>query len=410
MKTGYTPLIAENYPPSNAKSIVVFDGDGKEVGEVSIAKMRPVNLGKPLYSFGLVSDMHVGTFGDAAIANQTKLDNALSFFEEFEFEEFEKKGCDFCCHSGDMTMFGFWFPFDEARQQSYFYPDDFDAYKKILDKHKNLPMHGCVGNHESYNNYAIVQTRTDSYANTSRVPKSKVAENWGDPTKSYNNLELLKAYTGRDLCYTMTQKNEVTKKDDVFIFFGQPGGSAPVERDKWIEQLGWLQNELESHRNQRCFVFEHLTLADDSGNPTIQDGDSDGIHNAFWGNLENTFKGLMAHYKNTIVFHGHSHLRPDQQDKVSYANYNVKHGFRSFSVPSTAACRYIDIDNNKLETDKPVNTSFCYIATAYPNHLVLRAYNLADKSEVAIAQYCIDMTIQPIEGGTFTDKTGIITT
>lgn len=396
MKTGYTPLIAENYPPSDAKSIVIFDEDEKEVGEVNIAKMRPVNLGKPKYSFGLVSDMHVGTYGDAAKANQTKLDNALSFFEE--------KKCNFCCHCGDMTMFGFWFPFDEEQQQSYYYPDDFDAYKKILEKHPNLPMHGCVGNHESYNNYAIVQTRTDSYASTSRVPASKIAENWGDPTKSYNNLELLKAYTGRDLCYTMTRDG------DVFIFFGQPGGSAPVERDKWIENLAWLQRVLEANCNKRCFVFEHLTLADDSGNPTIQEGDTDGIHNAFWGNLENTFKGLMAHYKNTIVFHGHSHLRPDQQDKVSYANYNVKHGFRSFSVPSTAACRYIDIDNNKLETDKPVNTSFCYIATAYPNHLVLRAYNLADYSEVIIAQYCIDMTIQPIEEGTYKDKTGIITT
>ena len=58
MKIGTTPLIAENIAPSNAKSIAIFDGDTK-VCDVDISKMKPTNLGEKLYSFCLLSDVHM---------------------------------------------------------------------------------------------------------------------------------------------------------------------------------------------------------------------------------------------------------------------------------------------------------------------------------------------------------------
>ena len=344
----YTHFIPQNIAPIGAKSIGVYDGDGKKVCNIPLGRLTPPTTGK-LYSFGLVSDTHV----DGNVTNATRLNDALTFYES--------QGCAFCCTAGDLTNVGFYF----EKGDTELYLAAMTEYKSVLDSHPNLPMHGCVGNHESYNKPIIY------------------------------NLAELKAYTGRDLCYTMTHGN------DVFIFFGQPGGTSYVERDTWKAQLKWLQEQLEANRNKRCFVFEHLTLNDDAGNPN-------NIHNAFWEDMESTLVGLLQHYKNTILFHGHSHFDLKEQVNFSYMNYSTKKGFRSVHVPSTVGGR-ITVNGVKQDTTIPENRSG-YVAEVYKNCLVLKGYNFHENAFVPIAQYCIDTTLQTIEAGTFTDSTGTIVT
>ena len=346
MKTGKTQFIPENIAPPNTKSLLVFDGD-REVCNVDISKIKPSNIGNKAYSFGLVSDMHLDGVG----MNGTYLSEAMTFFEN--------QGCSFCCHGGDMTNVGFWSELSED-----IYLTQFADYKNVIDSHPNLPMYGICGNHESYNKPIV------------------------------ENLAELKAYTYRDLYYTYTHGN------DVFIFIGQPGGTAYVERQEWINELQWLYERLEENRNKRCFVFEHLTLSDDSGNP-------ENIHNAYWGNLENTLVGIMQHYKNAILFHGHSHLYPEEQYKYSYANYSTKKGFKSISIPSSGGSR-ISVDGKLQSNDATLRSG--YIAEVYAECVILKGYNFHSTEYIPIAQYRIDTTLQTIGANTFTDSTGIIQT
>ena len=342
----YKHFIPENIAPSGAKRIGVYK-DGKRICTVPLGQLAPVEK-TPLYSFGLVSDMHLSGTGD----NGRYLSEAMTFFEN--------QGCSFCCHCGDMTNIGFW-----SESSDEIYLTQMADYKSVIDAHPNLPMYGICGNHESYNKSIM------------------------------ENLPELKEYTYRDLYYTYTYGN------DVFIFIGQPGGTMYVEKAEWIKELQWLYETLEANRNKRCFVFEHLTLSDDSGNPND-------IHNAYWLTLENTLVGIMRHYKNAILFHGHSHLYFTEQEHWYYSNYSMKKQFKSMHVPSSSGGR-ITIDGVLQKVTDP--TLRCgYVVDVYANCIVLRGYNFHTMDCVSIATYKLDTALQTVEADTFTDSTGIIQT
>lgn len=349
MKIGITKFIPENIAPPNAQSLAIFNGDTK-ICDVDISKMQPSNLGDKLYSFGLVSDLHVDGVG----MNGTYLSDAMTFFEN--------QGCSFCCHAGDMTNIGFW-----SESSDSIYLTQMAEYKSVIDSHPNLPMYGICGNHESYNKSIM------------------------------ENLTELKEYTGRDLYYTMTQGN------DVFIFIGQPAGTiyAFEKKEEWKNELRWLQSTLEANRDKRCFVFEHLTLSDDSGNPN-------NIHNAYWYELETTLVGIMKHYKNAMLFHGHSHLDLNEQFNFSYSNYSTKKGFKSINIPSSGGSR-ITVDGVLQKVNNPDLRSG-YIADVYSDCVILKGYYFKNYEVIPIAQYCIDTTLRTIEANTFTDDTGVIVT
>lgn len=348
MKIGKTKLIAENIAPPDAKELVILKDDA-EICRVDISKMKPAGLGNKLYSFGLLSDLHLDGIG----SNGAYLSQALSFFES--------ENCNFCCHSGDMTNIGFWYKDTDIE----IYLPQMAEYKSVIESHPNLPVYGICGNHESYNRSIM------------------------------DNLGELKQYTGLDLYYT------VTYGDDVFIFIGQPSGTIHAfdKYDEWVKELNWLQSELEKYRNKRCFVFEHLTLSDDSGNP-------ENIHNAYWGSLEPTLVGIMQHYKNAILFHGHSHLDLNEQFNWSYSNYSTKKGFKSVNVPSSSAGRYT-VDKVLQKTSDPERRAG-YLTEVYADCIILKGYNFYKSEYVPIAQYKIDTTLRTVEAGSFEDSTGIL--
>lgn len=369
MKIGITKLIPENIAPPNASSLAIFDGDTK-ICDVDISKMKPSNLGEKLYSFGLVSDVHIAGNNSA---NGTRFDNALTYFEG--------QGASFCCHCGDITNIGLWMPISETDGTSYFYPDQFEEFLSICEKH-NIPVYGNCGNHESYNGYDISKTYTDVYGT--------------DPSLVINNLDKLQEYTGNGLVFTVNHEN------DVFIFVGQSTQTLPMT----VEHLQWLYETLEENRNKRCFVFVHSYVSSaDSGNPL-------GLHSlplfSYWG-VTNTkaFTDMMAHYKNVIVFHGHSHVHFETQQQVKHAIYSTELGFRSAHVPSTANGRKII---NGALGNKDASYSLGYLVEVYEDHVVLKGYDFMGDAEVPIAQYCIDTTLVEIPEKSFTDSTGTITT
>ena len=341
MKIGITPLIAENIVPSNIKGLAVFNGDTK-ICDVDISKMKPNNLGKKLYSFGLVADIHI--FHLPANWNPNpKFDNALTYFES--------KNCIMCVVAGDLTQAGFYMDKTENDVTTYYYDEgQFAKYKEICDKH-TIPVYELCGNHESMFNKSITA-----------------------------HLDKLNVYTGKGvLSYTIEQQN------DLFILIGQPQGNVVMSD----EDLQWLSETLEANKNRRCFVFVHAYIEEDSGD--AMDVRENSIFE-YWGEVnKNAFMNLLRQYPNTILFHGHSHMKFECQKLDKSANYTDKNGFKSVHIPSLGVPR--DVDTVKKESINDDSASQGYIVDVYDDCIVLNGMDLINNKLVLLGYYKIDTTL-----------------
>jgi predicted phosphodiesterase len=278
----------------------------------------------------------------------TDFQRALTFIENSD--------CLFTCICGDLTDNG------TASQLS--------QYKSIVDTYaKTKPVYAMAGNHENYDIYNIVEQ-----------------------------------YTGKPLYYSFTQGN------DVFIMVGHAGGYRDTNWVKGeqftVAELQWLYEILETNRNKRCFVFCHVFPHSDGV------GNANGSYtNDMWTSTNGTvFENLMKHYKNTVLFHGHSHFKFDLQSLDNKANYSSKVGYRSVHIPSLSVPR--DVVDGSLSVLYAESEG--YIVDVYDDYIILNGRdfidNEADGNIIPIATYKIDTTLVNIEANTFTDSTGTITT
>ena len=200
----YDDLIAENCAPVEATSIAVYNAADEKVGDIALGGLK-TNLGTKLYSFGAISDVHIGydNAGDY-------LQAALSFFEENENISFIGICGDLTADCSDVNL---------------------NTYKNIIDSHANVPVYAITGNHD-----------TEQY-------------------RGSNITESIQQFTGQSMYYSITQGN------DVFIFLGTHNGYE-TGRIFTREQLQWFYETLEANKDKRCFVFEHILPDGTSGNPS----------------------------------------------------------------------------------------------------------------------------------------------
>jgi len=341
----YRHFIPQNTAPKGAKNIGVYDGNGKRICGIPLGTLAPKE-GTKLYSFGLLSDIHLFHSATNWDGN-TKFDNALTYFEN--------QGCAFCVVSGDLTQSGLYLRTNESdASTTYLDERQFAKYKEICDKH-TIPVYELCGNHESY---------------------------YGMPIS--NNLTKLNTYTGKNvLSYTVTQGN------DLFILCGQPRDAAVMSDEDFI----WLSNTLETNKNKRCFVFVHSHIDDnveggveDSGNPDFARENS--IF-GYWG-AEKTaaFINLMARYPNTILFHGHTHIKFEAQQYDDSANYTEKNGFKSVHVPSGGSPRELNADGSWTGKDAE---SQGYLVDVYNDCVVLNGMDLINNKIIPLGTYKINV-------------------
>jgi 3',5'-cyclic AMP phosphodiesterase CpdA len=409
----YRHFIPQNIAPKDATKIGVYNSNDEKIFTIPLGRLSHINETK-LYSFGLLSDIHMT--GDSEVGTKEKDGNGLitdGFYFRRALEFFKNQKCDLVCISGDLTDIGFWkykedTPTSKATYYLY-YPNQFAEYKSICDIFADdFPIYSCCGNHESYTK------------DINGIYDDKWESTWTEKSAPYeqiDTIEKLKYYTGTPLYYTISS-NPTTETtlvegsvnvinnggniyadvgNDVFIMFGQP---SPTANSSWTNQIDWLEATLEANKNKRCFVFEHLTLNMDSGNP-------ENVHNAYWGSFENRLVSILNSHKNVILFHGHSHMQFQEQVNVSYANYSTERGFKSVHIPSTSYTRYMVDKNgdgvwNSGDKDNLTDGAQGYICDVYQNYIVLRGYDFQYDMFVPIAQYRINTT--------FTDSTGTITT
>lgn len=353
MNYKYTHFIPENVAPVGSQRIGVYDHNGKKVCSIPLGRLTPPTKEKQ-YSFCALADIHL-TYDTA----NGDFQRALTFAEA---------NCDFTCIAGDLT--------ENATDES-----QLALFKSIVDTYApTKPVYAITGNHENY---------------------------------SYTCKNYLEKYTGKPLYYSFT------KGDDVFIMVGHYGANLDTswKSNEFVSQdeLQWLYETLEANRNKRCFVFNHvLPYAHGVGNPRDLYGKRSSAAR-LWdvndGGIGQLFINLLRHYKNTILFHGHSHSQFWLQELDEKANYSNEDGYRSVHIPSLAVPRDLAADGENL-TDVYAESEG-YIVDVYEDCIVLNGRdfidNDADGHRLGIATYKIDTTLQTVEANTFSDSTGVIT-
>lgn len=200
-----THFIPQNKAPDNNNYIYVYDG-ADLIGKVKNGSLKTPALGKKLYSFGALSDVHISD------STKERFQKALACLND-------RENVSFTCIAGDLTNEG-----TESQLQ---------AFGNYLNKYSpDTPVYAVTGNH-------------DLQSGASDAP-----------------LDFMKPYTGQDLYYTFTQG------DDVFIMFGMSGWYSYTKSETFSDAaLNWLYEVLEANRNKRCFLFTHPPRFDGSGKP-----------------------------------------------------------------------------------------------------------------------------------------------
>lgn len=345
----YTDFIPQNIAPKGTKQISVYDSNGEYKGRVNLGFLQQPSRSK-LYSFCAISDVHI-----TSNTSNEDFQRALTFVESSD--------CLFTCICGDLTQNG-----NDVQMAQY---------KSVVDTYAlTKPVYAMAGNHETI---------------------------WG-----YMTSERTQPYTGQPLYYSFEQGN------DVFIMLGHYG-AYKGDGVGWlssefisVEELQWLYETLEANRNKRCFIFNHVYPYEDGV------GDANRLYGGNqWlttdGSIGQAFIELLKHYKNTVLFHGHSHLRFHLQEVDEKANYAEDIGYRSVHIPSLSVPR----DMAESGVSYIYAESEGYIVDVYDNYIILNGRdfidNEADGHILPIATYKIDTRLVNIEANTFTDSTGTIT-
>lgn len=319
----------------------------------------------PIYSFGLVSDIHL-----QYVTGISDFQRALAYFDRLNIP--------FTCVCGDLTWAGTMVNTDKYTTE---WKGGLADYKAV--KGDRL-VYAIGGNHECY---------TATYDET--------AQAW---TSVDTGLDIasFRENTGCEPFYTVSSDpdDEVSHNvycptlpdTDVFIMLSIKESAAPnlfFTADDGEDEFAWLQNTMEANKEKRCFVFfhEHDNL----------DLTADPFGKYPYGISESTEQGrafieLMRRYPNAIWFHGHTH-NTFEADHYSVATATAR-GYKSVNIPSLQGPRKFSEGGNFTTL-----ISEGYIVDVYPNHLVLRALDFntvnADGTGTAteMEAYVLDTTI-----------------
>lgn len=199
----YNGLIPENCAPLNATMIGVYNESGEKVGEIGLGGLA-VNMGTKQYSFGAISDVHLGYN-----TSESDFKNALTYFSNEE-------NVSFVGISGDLTA--------EATDEQY------QLYKDIVEQYATIPVYEITGNHD-----------TEAY-------------------RGSNVSSFISEYIGNPIYYSFEHGG------DLFIMLGieqeKRGAMLPEG------SMQWLYETLESNRDKRCFIFVHPYTNNSSGDPS----------------------------------------------------------------------------------------------------------------------------------------------
>ena len=338
----YDDFIDANMVPATAAAIGIFDEATVKVGSISVDNFK-VNDAAPLYSIGMLSDVHMNTkisnYGNDAVNDFEK---ALTFFNDANVA--------FISTCGDISEHG-----TEA---------EFAKYQEIVSaKSSGTPVYTTTGNHDCVQNADAI-----------------------DET-------LWKKYTGNGLTYEVSKT--VNGKTDHYLFLGMSTWKDNMPNPYNTSNLLWLRSKLETYRNERCFVITHLFFPEESGNLL-------GIYpegNWLKGSQLNELKEMRDRYKNSIWFSGHSHWKWSLQQFEDKANV-CKNSSAGWSVHIPSCAKPSDSDGTPGSSNarqEKVGLSEGAVINVYENYVDVLGVDFTTGKYLPIATYRLDTTLQPVD-------------
>ena len=210
----YTHFIPENIAPKGAVSIEVYNKENQLVTTIPLGRMTPP-LTEPIYSFGLISDLHLTASTEPNYASTKKVQKALRYFQDAE--------CDFVIACGDLTNTGFFTIInnEEKNPDAYVYTEEHFAKYQSLCQEITIPVYAICGNHENYG---------DGYH--------------GHKLSEY--MTALTQYTGINSWF-----QTIDHKGDSFVFLSQPDPGHIYSDDDMAAITTFLDDNL----NKRIYII-----------------------------------------------------------------------------------------------------------------------------------------------------------
>lgn len=260
-----------------------------------------------MYKMGLLSDIHIDGDGNDETDSINDFKRASKYLVE--------NGAHAIAISGDITCDGRWCDINKFKQ---------------LESEVGKSVWTARGNHDTNNDCS-----EDVYI---------------------NNIE------PNGLYYT----KEVN--GDLYVFLGLD----KYDKNNLFsnESLDWLESILESNKNKRIFLFEHVHINPVGNYNSI-------IKNYDMGNEPGTtskrFRDIINSYDNVILFTGHTH----QDFEINSVENNRVH------ISSCAKPRNPESDNSGSQG---------YLMEVYKNKIILKAINFADNNKI-IKEYTINTVV-----------------
>ncbi len=412
--------------PEDAKTVLVYKKDVKQY-EYTIPTERlfvPTGEG---YTFGSLSDFHYGRFITNEVDDAVKsVDNALAFMDSI--------GVEFIGVTGDLTT--------EGEQESL------DKLNAELAKYPNLTLLSVVGNHDSRTTVSTsdktkLDTSLDRWYNsvtntyftvnedgtfTSNLDEKYTIESIGPSfTTEYREVEegeiLTKEIPALDFI--------VTEGNNAFIFFNQISKTGTTfDTDKLVttEQMDWLAEQFEIHKDKNVFMYTHAYLPVNTVNGDVVDNDNcvGDLKNEGGYSYDIDFKdevtttdgrnllALFKQYGNVTMFSGHSHWQYAMQEHNSILNIDKVsdgQGATLVHLSSVTEPRYIGT-NDGHRTDLNGQASEGMTVTIYDDCIVYNAVDLYNSQYEAYATYIVPLgeesIYEPVADTTYVPATDVI--
>lgn len=326
----YEYFVDANVAPAEAKAIGVYDAGNKRVGSIKISALKSKSAKTPLYSYGVLTDVHFGV---------PKIDPENDFKRALEF--FASEGASMVCICGDISQNGT--------------EEEFKDYAAAAAQSK-IPVYTTTGNH--------------------------------DCTRQGINMELWEKYTGKPLVYE--QSVEVDGRTDHFLFFGMKRWNF-VEA-YYDEHIDWLEKKLEEYEGDRCFVITHLFFPDRAGNLNGIYPPKNWLRGEQLERLENLCK--KYHNSIWFSGHSHWEWQLQKyQDRANiHRDYAEGRPASGWSVHVPGCGCPITSDGTTRENNPPASEGA--LIQVYKDHVVLLGVDLKNGKYLPIAIYRLDTPVK----------------
>lgn len=263
-----------------------------------------------------------------------------------------------------------------------------DGWKSLRDTNRgSTPVYSCNGNHESINGDSYMKTNPSNmrqYLDTDYV----------DETDNYFSKTIAGV-----LCLFVP------------IYEGVQSSVSAVMFSDTV--LSWLESQLEAHRNERVLIFTHVPphyIYAPYGYALGWDAYPFDI----WGSKltqsnrpladRNSFLELMAHYKNAILFTGHSHIKFKNDalyDNFNICRYNPERKQTSGDCATMIHVSSLSVPRDIISgdaRDQIYAEGEAAIVDIYPNHIRYRCMDVVGEQFYGFNEYLIDTTPVIIPG------------